>query len=182
MLLAVKPLKRKLKLLLSKHELHLSFIISETTCRNACTTTTIQVQDSYSPSCWKVAGDFLKSAGKAALFCKKQASKNPSGFWTSLPALAVARPLPGMTVYETNQQIPGFGWIWVQDGFDSRVCNPGACSLHACKCLTYLTVHGSQLCERFKRIQVHYIIIMSILFELQFWFLSIVSEKMISSR
>jgi hypothetical protein len=47
----------------------------------------------------------LKSAGKAALFCKKQASKNPSGFWTSLPALAVARPLPGMTVYETNQQI-----------------------------------------------------------------------------
>ena len=72
----------------------------------------------------KNAADFLKSAGKAALFCKKQASKNPSGFWTSLPALAVARPLPGMTVYETNQQILGFGWIWVQHGFDSRVVQP----------------------------------------------------------
>jgi len=134
--------------------------ISETTCRNACTTTTIQVQDSYSPSCWKVAGDFLKSAGKAALFCKKQASKNPSGFWTSLPALAVARALPGTTVYETNQQIL-FGWSRM---VSIRVlCNPGACSLRACKCLMYLTVHGSQLCERFKRIQVHYIIIRSIM-------------------
>ena len=78
----------------------------------------------YSPSCWKVARDFLKSAGKAALFCRKQAPKEPSDFWTSLPALAVARALPGMTVYETNQQILEFGWIWVQDGFDSRVVRP----------------------------------------------------------
>ena len=70
--------------------------ISETTCRNACTTTTIQVQDSYSPSCWKkVAGDFLKSAGKPAeTFLQESFSagnyrwmqKNPSGFRKSLPS------------------------------------------------------------------------------------------------
>ena len=82
--------------------------------------------NNHNPSCWKkVAGDFPKSGGKAALFSRKQAPKNPSDFWTSLPALAVARPLlSGMTVYETNQQILGFGWIWVQDGFDSRVVQP----------------------------------------------------------
>ena len=81
------------------------------------------------------------------------------------------------------------------DGFGSRMvsirvlCNPGACSLHVCKCLMYLTVHGSQLCERFKRIQVHYIIIMSIMNYYEYFSLSCsfgscqaFPNKLISSR
>jgi hypothetical protein len=46
---------------------------------------------------------FPEISSKTSTFL--QAPKNPSGFWTSLPALAVARALPGTTVYETNQQI-----------------------------------------------------------------------------
>ena len=67
-------------------------------------------------------------------------AEKPIRFLDIIPALAVARPLlPGTTVYETNQQIL-FGWSRM---VSIRVlCNPGACSLRACKCLMYLTVHS----------------------------------------
>ena len=56
--------------------------ISEATCRNACTTTTIQVQDSYSPSYGKTScRRFPEISRKTSTFL--QAPKNPSGFWTS---------------------------------------------------------------------------------------------------
>ena len=85
-------------------------------------------------------------------------AEKPIRFLDIIPVQPVARPLPGMTVYEINQQIL-FGWSRM---VSIRVlCDPGACSLRVCKCLMFLTVHS--LCKRFQRIQVHYIIIMSIM-------------------